>query len=573
VKRIQALASTIALGFFGLHCASEDPGAASESDIVENHPGSLVLTEPARAAFIEGSGEPSPGDEGSDGADVEVKGTGATAALTINGQKAEVGKDGSFRARIKGTPGLNLIRAADGNAKLESPFLFGHFVKPSEPVPRAIALDLGKAAFDGAAPATSLSTILNTVLEEGDLLAAIKGKTFSGDVSLATWSYKVEGARYAEATVGLGPIPGALAVNATVKGLVIDGVLTIKALGQSVSKPVRILAERANVKGDAKLTVDNGTLKGAMPNATADLVKFKLDSDNAGFPCCVDAIASTALEPMVEGAVRDGIREEVPKALALSLDGIGLPKELDLSSLGIKPVAIAARFDGATFDGSGGSITAGVLFGGPFPAGSPGVKAPGWLKLGDAGRLAPTGPIGISFAVDAVNQLLFTAWGSGGIALSLPDTPPVAELNVRPALPPVLTVADNGMVKIAAGEVLVDAKLSGKPITAAVTLIQDIALSSEGAALVLTPKGKPTISITWLKADDIADGVKDIVAIAVEGQVQKFLKPIKIPVPAFSLDRLGKAFAGQSLAIESPTIAVDGKVARVGLSGAIELRK
>jgi hypothetical protein len=561
--RIRELVSVMALGFVGLHCASEKPAPSADENIVDNHPGALVITEPARAAFIEGD----------DGADVEVKGTGASPDVTVNGQHPEVAPDGSFHLKLKAKEGLNLITAVDGESRLESPFLFGHFISATTPVSQALALELGKAAIDGPPPAGSLTSILNSVIKDQDLLAAIRGKTFSGDVSLATWSYKVDEAKYTDPAVGLGPVKGGIAVNAGVKNLLVDGTLSVKAFGRSLSRPVKLTADKATVKGDAKLTVDGDKLKGAMPAATVALDNFKWDSGNAGFPCCVDAIISNVLEPKIEDAMKDAVREQVPKALALSLDGIGLPKELDLAAAGLKnPLAISVKFDGVEFDNDGGAVSAAVLFGTEFPAGSPGKKAPGWLKLGAPGRGARPAALGISFSVNMVNQLLFAAWGGGAMSRTVGDMPPVKDLKINPALPPVLTVVEDGSVRIGLGEVIVEATLGANAFTAALTVTQDVVPRTEGDALVLDFKGEPNLSITWLKADDVADSVRNIVATAVKEQIGKFLKPMKLPVPAFSLDKLGPSFAGKSLAIEAPAIAVDRGVARVGLSGALSLK-
>src|SRR5690606_5369006 len=124
--------------------------------------------------------------------------------------------------------------------------------------------------------------------------------------------------------------------------------------------------------------------------------------------CCVDTIVSTVLRPRVEDAIRDGVREQVPKALALTLDGLGLPKSLDLSAAGLtEPIGLETKFDGSSFDTAGGVLAASVLFGGRSATGTEGAKAPGWLKLGEDRPLRSSRPtsLGVSFSVDAVNQL------------------------------------------------------------------------------------------------------------------------------------------------------------------------
>jgi hypothetical protein len=134
-----------------------------------------------------------------------------------------------------------------------------------------------------------------------------------------------------------------------------------------------------------------------------------------------------------------------------------------------------------------------------------------------------------------------------------------------------VTVADGGVLRVALGEVVVEGTLSEKPITAAVTVMQDIAPGSEDDVVVLTPKGEPTIAITWLKAEDVADGVKRIVAIAAKEQLGKELKPIRLPLPKIALDKLGPGLAGESIAVGAPAVSVDRIAARVGVSGSLTL--
>jgi len=556
----------MALALASAHCSSEEPAPRQDDAVIDNHPGDLVITSPKRAAFIEGD----------DGADVEIEGTGATSELTINGQRADVSADGSFHAKVKATAGLNIVKAADGESRLETPFLFGHFVSKDTPVARAAAIQIGPEGMNGAAPLTSLSSITNQFLDGQDLMKAVKGKTFSGTIPGGSWSYKVTDAKYSDATAAFAPGQRGVDVDAALKDVEVDGTLTMTVFSKKYTGPVKMTADRATITGDVELSVDadEGKLSAKMPTAEANLENFKFDSNNAGFPCCVDSIAKSFLEPKIEEAIRDQVKEIVPSSLALTLDGVGLPKELDLSAAGIaRPIAVTARLDDATFDQSGGNLSAAILFGdGSFGPTTPGFKAPGWLKLGgEAARARPVG-LGVSFSLDAVNQLFFAAWGTGALTRSLPDAPPVTGLKLDPALPPVLLAADGGALRVALGEVVVNAAFGGgEPFTAAVSITQDVVPGTEGQDLVLTPKGEPELSITWLDAENVADGVRTIIAAAAKEQIQKFLKPIKIPFPAIGLDKLGASFAGKSLTLAEPTVAVDRASARVSVAGSIAL--
>lgn len=561
--RIQALLLALTLAVSATACSSEEPAPTSGEPVVENHPGTLVITAPARAAFLEDDGSPV----------VEVSGTGATSALTVNGERADVAADGTFHARVKPTKGLNLVVALDGESRLETPFLFGHFLPATTPVAHAVALDVGTFGISAAAPAASLESVTNLALAKRDLIGAFKGQSFSGTVTGATWTFAVTGGSNGAANVTLGAVAKGLAVNAAVKDVIVDGRLSIRALGLTYARDVRITVGGAVVTGDVAIALDDATaaLTAAMPDAKAKLDDFHFDTDNAGFPCCVDTILTGFIKPKIETAIGEGIREQIPNAVKLTLEGIGLPKQIGFAAAGVAVnVPIATRFDGASFDMSGGTITASTLFGGKLAAGTPGAKAPGWLALGrpysEATTRAPV--LGVSFSIDAVNQLMFAAWGDGSLSYTAPAP---LSASLAPALPPVVAITDAGALRVGIGEILVTRAGSEHPI-AAVTLLQDVTARGDGDALVLAPKGEPTISVTWL-ADESAGSGSNLIAAAAKDQLGKLLEPFRIPVPKFALDKLGAGFAGQSLAVQSPSVVVDKATARINASGKLTLAR
>jgi hypothetical protein len=245
----------------------------------------------------------------------------------------------------------------------------------------------------------------------------------------------------------------------------------------------------------------------------------------------------------------------------LTLDGIGLPKELDLAAMGLQAkVPLSTKFDAAAFDPSGGTISIATLFGG-----APAQNAPGWLKLGGAFspgmNRAPA--FGASFALDTVNQLFFAAWATGNLSFAAQG------MKLAPGMPPVVAIDNTGSLEVGFGEVTV-ARDGGSPMCA-VTAIQKIDLTADGDALVLAPKGDPKLSITWLSGQ--RNALLEAIVDAAKGQVTKLLKPIRIPMPKMSLAKLGPAFADQSLAITDARIVVDRTRGRVSAAGAMSLVK
>lgn len=556
--RIRELLATATIGLCAVHCSSEERAPEPEN-VIENHPGSLVITSPARAAFIE-----------AESSQVTVKGTGATGALTINGEQVRVNGDGSFEAKVVPVVGLNVVVAVDGESRLETPFLYGHFAPATRAVPKAIAVQIGQVGIEAPLPNASLTSVTNLVLEGRDVIAMLKGKTFSGTTSGVDYSFKVTGGAHDKPKVSLNTAKKGLGVTALVTGVVVDGDLTIGA----VQRPVRIDVERATVLAESELSIDAeaGALRAKIPSAETYLDGFRFFSNNAGFPCCVDAIVTGVLRPKVEEAIREGIKEQVPNVLGLTLEGVGLPKEIDFSAAGITlKLGVESKLDGGFFDVQGGFVTASTRFDGRFGIGSPGAKAPGWLTLErafDIGAAKRVSSFGVSIALDAVNQALFAAWGSGTLSY---DAPAPFQAHLSAALPPVLAITRSGALRLGVGEVELRRADSPAPFAAA-TMLQDVVARMQGDALVLEPEGEPTISITWLADDTVGSG-RNLVAIAAKEQVGKLLKPFRLPVPRIALDRLGPDFAGRSLALGSSSIAVDEPTARFGMAGSLVLTK
>lgn len=562
-----ALAGLTAL--VAIHCSSGDDAPAPSDTTTDNHPGSLVITSPARAAFIEQTNAP-----------IDVTGTGATPALTIDGAPAQVAPDGSFHATVKPVVGLNLIEAVDQDSHLETPFLYGHFRKATDAVDHGVAVDLGANGMAGAAkaPETNMSALVNQALTDVDLLASVKGQTLSGSAPAnGSWKYKVTGGKYSGVTVALTPRAGGVHATVVVKNVEIDGTLTVSYYGASHSGPVTMTASAANVVGDLDLALATSGIDAKMPSATTTLDGFKYDSGNSGLPCCVDDAMTNYLKPKVEAALHDQVQKQVPASVSGALGGLKIASTIDLSAAGVTPpVAMNAHVDGVDFDPAGGSLTAALLFGTSFSGDQPGTKAPGWLELGAA---APSNdhkaPMALSVSFDTVNQVFFTVWGSGALKRTLPDASLITSIQLDPKLPPLLLAASDGTLEVALSELVFQAKLHETPFTAAVTIVQGVAPrldATNGTNLVLDPKGDPKLSITWLAADGLPDGTRSLIEAAAKDQLTHVLKPVAIPLPTMALDRLGTAFTGKALALNSPALAVDAPGARIGISGGMLLQ-
>jgi hypothetical protein len=551
--------------------AGQDDGesaAAPGPAIVEAVARTLAITSPERAAFIEASDAP-----------LEVVGSGATPGLMVNGEPATVAADGTFTATVLPKPGLNLIVAADGDARVESPYLYGQFASATTPVPQAVTVSLSPSGINAPAPATSVTSVVNEALKGRDLMSSLRGQTFSGTSGPASWSYRVTSTRYGRITVALSPRTGGLNVGATVTDAYVTGTLTLRMpFNITYSRTITVSASRTTVTGPTNLSVvkSTGELRAVMPTASASMSGFRLDSGNAGLPCCVDDIATRFLRPRVENALRDGVRQHVPRAIGVTLGSLGLPKNLEFPGL-VRPVPIKTKFDDGSFLASGITLTASGHFGRAFTSREPGAAAPGWLTLGQPFVVRrPTTPFGVSVSLDGVNQILFAIWGNGSLTRSV-EVPQVASAKVGAELPPLLQITGDGDARVGLGELLVDVEIGGKRYAAATTIIQDVRPRISGLNLLLTPTGEPTVSITWLgdgvdeklRPAEIATGVA---AVAKEAMLT-FLRPLRIPLPRAPLDAAGPTLVGRTLALSGGTLALDPKAARITVQGSLALRR
>lgn len=543
VLRSAVLVFGLALGA----CASSESEPPNEN-VVDHVAGPLVVTSPARASFLHTTEA------------VVVRGTGATKALRVNGMPAKVADDGTFEATFEPIRGLNLVVAVDGESSVEVPFIWGEYASPDKPVAHAVTFDLGPQGFHAQDPQASLSTLATGALTARNLAESLVGMSTSGSALGIDYSYEVTGASYGAADVRLAPADGGPNVTVTVTNLVVDGTMTL----DGDPKAVQITASSATVSGIVKLTLDaEGKLAASMPDASVTLDGFQFDSGNI----LLDFAISAILKGQVEKEILKAIKEEVPTALSGAFDGIALPTELDLSAVGVPtPVPIASKYDAVVFDLGGGTLSLQALFGTPPAPGSPGAAAPGSLVLGGnyaVGKNRPSS-IGLSLSLDAVNQLLFAAWGTGTVSFK------AASMNLSPKLPPLAMLDDQGALTLALGEILVQQEGATEPM-AAVTVLQRVQGAAEPEALVLTPNGDPHISITWLSGS--AGPARDLIATAAREQLKKALEPIRIPIPKIPLDGLSPSFAGQSLVIANTNVTIAQSAARVSAAGVMTIVK
>jgi len=534
----------------------------------DNEPGDLLVTSPARASFISATAAGT----------VIVQGQGATDELLIDGTPVTPAADGSFSTTVKAVRGLNLIRLVDGPSALDVPFLYGDFAKPTEVVPAALGLRVNALGFADPDPAKlSVTNLAQHALDDVDLLASLQGAVFSGKESPAKYKFTVTHASYGGASLHFAPRAGGVAVSASLSKLRVEGKLEVKVILLKHTDNVVLSAEAIHVNGNIDASFADGGdqdahLKASASGVQTNVVKFKYDSNNAGFPCCVDSIITKILRPKVRDAVQSAVQKEASRSVSLGLSDFGLPDQIDLSSAGLNAVlSTQQQLAGAQFDAEGAmvSVAAGIEAAG-MEAGS-GASAPGWLKVGGAPQpMATTTAFGIAVSLDTLNQALFAIWAQGGFEMDVDDVKVVTEIHIAPMLPPVLLAAPQGKLTAGLGEVVVTGKVGGNSFKAAINVLDDVAASIDGEAssLVLSMSAQPTISVTWLEAEALNESLRIIIGGVLEGYLPTLLAPL--PLPSIPLDAVATSFA-DSVATLGPdtTLKISDASHRASIYGSL----
>jgi hypothetical protein len=309
--------------------------------------------------------------------------------------------------------------------------------------------------------------------------------------------------------------------------------------------------------------LDQGAIEVSGSSLQASLDNFQYDSNNAGFPCCVDGIVTDYLRPKVRNAVQEEVRKVMQKEIGFALNQLGLPPSIDFEE---ETITVDEEFDGASFEGDGSLLTAAAHF-----QSNAEVGAPGWLSVSGAPKEIRTEPAyGMSLALDTLNQALFAAWSLHRLARTLDGIPLVETIDMKHALPPIALANDRGSITAGAGEIVVDANISGAPVKAAISIVDDISVALEGHSLLLVPSSTPQISVTWLDAEALTPELRDMIKTTILEELPKLLTPMSLPIPTLPLDAIASSF-GSSVAGLGPdaSVSIDTEAHRVALWGSL----
>lgn len=428
---------------------------------------------------------PERGTTRSDLTQVEVRGTvapspdtnAAIASVLVNGVAAQVGAGGDFRVTIPLSSGTNLIKtiatATDGGVADDTRGLLTGSLRPLDLViENAMAAGLSTAAFD------KLGDTAATLVAQADLGSFVapynpviaKGLTNGEEDCLYGKASVLPGLDMANAFISLAPNDAGLTLDAELVGLVVPMHARYAAACLDGDTDITVRAQRARIRGNLAITIVGGRFDVKLVNPTVTLTGFDLEA--SGVPGAVidlldldDEVAKTlawAIErfmaPMVNEALA-GISVADP-----SVDLLGHTMVIDMAPAGVAFDSAGAEVVlDAAMTVTGGTASF-VYTENQLPPGR-----------GDAG-------FALAVADDVLNQALTGFWSAGAMSMTVDKELGMYDsIRLDPLLPPVVSAAADGSLRLVMADLLVELS-SGGVVTTKVAANVEMTLKIEPAA-------------------------------------------------------------------------------------------
>lgn len=547
----------------------DDPVGTSE--------GKVIFDSPERGAFIPSSA----------GATVRVAGRAPTGdELKINGETVPVAEDGTFSLNVTPRPGFNVVDfELDANPKVQGQrtFLWGDFANPEDLARAAIGLRINRGGMDDEDDEIDdMSALAEAALADRDVIKLLP-RTYSFDPPvIGRVNVELTERTAARPRVALSPRAGGLAANVQLPNVRIRFRLSTSCVITTCNVTGTVTVDRIVVTMNADLGLDGEAITAGGRDANIDLVNFRYDLDGAA-PSAIQAGVDyfvPDLERRIEDTVRPAIVGAVPDDLSLALSSLGLPETIEIPQIGAA-YAIETRFDGVDFQDEGGHVTAGARVSAIFEPGDPGIKAPGWFRVGMAAvtggfRVEPE--FGVGASVDLVNQILHATWGQGALtfdfaagAFDFPG-PTIGAIHASLLAPPVVIPDANGELTVSVGDILIDTVIDDVPAQIAVSLTSRVRLTIDGAAntALVELVGEPVLYAELITGPEGLVGtlLTTFIETSAPALIGDALGAIPIPLPTVPLAGVADSLADRSLRLVAPAEVVTGEPAeRVTLYG------
>lgn len=398
------------------------------------------------------------------------------SGVTVNGEPAVV-TDGRFEATLDLPRGISTLEVRGTDPTGHSMFtrhavLAGSFSPATDRVPGAMELRLNQAGLD------HLGGVLSGLLDPAELFTTMSASNpiynyydasalpgvDDTDVDVVLTSLQFD-----PLDLDAAPLDGRLRLDLTLPAPTIELATfgTIAYLDNTNGDLIHVSADAVHIAADVSLDVDgDGKVAAALSNVVVDLPNFDASWDYVWG--VVDWLAQLFLdlEVTVEELIGGVMTDLAPKLLGGVLSALTNTFEIEL--LG-QPVSLDTRLTDIVADGQG------IRFLADLGVGLPDVlEGPGYLTAPPATPSPdPQAQLSLALSDDLVNRVLYEAWTSGMVDLTLatadgsldgfvlePLGASEGSIHVTAGLPPVIVERD-GQLEAQLGEVAIHIETPG----------------------------------------------------------------------------------------------------------------
>jgi hypothetical protein len=484
-------------------------GCPSDTNLTEADDPELTLDAPEPGEWLDALPVAASG-EWTALSELEVNGVAATASGALSG---------TYTAEVPLERGINVIAAsgvdADGDSRfVKNHVIAGEFENPLQPVASAATIRVNEEGLDVLLDAVGAQFTPDLIAEILETANPVYSGEFVevGGSSLVQLDLVVEDFQFSWLDISAEPGDDVLDFSASLYTIDIDSTFEILFLENSFFDPivVTLYADRVDITGQIAIGAYAGELDVVVLNSAVDMTGFFFDTDL--IPSALEGYALSGLvESAIESRLGGIIEEEVAVLLSEQLSSFDFSFETELLD---RAVVVEGAFADAGIDTAGLFIAVDVD---ADVAGDSGRPYRGYLTApGSAATPDATADISLSLWDDMLNKILFEAWRSGMLDLSLSTAdeslPPAVLLPLRAdagtitteaLLPPVI-VEREGRLVAQLGEMNVTIDMEGSDlgthleVAVAVEVDLDLRVRNNEIQIVL---GEPVLDLMVRDSD------------------------------------------------------------------------
>lgn len=438
--------------------------------VVDSYGPELLVTHPERGTS---TGEMSGKVEGKTTDDLSGIGE-----VTINGESAEFDEEGNFSHSLDYEFGLNAVQtlATDGDGNVTTDrrsVLAGTFLPKGSGIGNGIQARINQDTIDiieGAGEDLVMGANLNDFIPDPVYYKKSETCSFLGCIKWYELQLNLDDVRIKDIQLTLDPqANGSIVATATIYNVIADWSSRVMVAGVAMHPNGSISADTITIRMSLRASVSGSQVKTAVSDVSVSSTGFKFDFDSWIYDAAkfFGINVDNLVRGYVEGAIKDTVQKEVPKALedalvdltlGLDFDFLGAtydiqakPYDIDVDDLGLTlglETFMAPRKWVLPYSGNG------ILYAGYHPptyGGTPGIA--------------------LGFSGDFINQALYAFWGGGllrrSIALGqfempidlpyLPATLDNFNIVIEALLPPIVVPGtDEHLLDLQAGDIKIE---------------------------------------------------------------------------------------------------------------------